>query len=107
MFNAAIAAMCAGAVSTSQGNYQEACNKGFEAVSISYGIDKHEKELTKKAENIARKHVSNEVAMGATAIYTLAIAREARISTKDVPFVQSTSLILRFNSAELTFSWSF
>ncbi len=109
MLNATIAALCAG-IAGSNGaqavEYREACEKAFQGASIQYGVDKEAKKLEKNAEKLARRHVPDEAAMFITGMYTVMVAQEVRISTKAVPLVQSTAVIMKINSVMLVLSWS-
>jgi hypothetical protein len=100
-----IAAFCAGI--HLQGDGYEACKKLYEAVSVQYGIDRTLNGYAKLTEAKLRQRVSEEVAAATVAFYTVAVRQEVRVSTGDVPFVQSTVVTMRIESVHLTVSWNF
>lgn len=110
MMSVIIALSCSG-IPSGQENYKVACNKAFEAVSIQSGVQKRvdnfEKVVTRAAERDARRYVPNEAIGPIVALYTVAIAKEARISTGSVPYVDSTTLIIREDRAQLRLAWEF
>jgi hypothetical protein len=105
MLNAAIAAVCAG-IMTYPNNAREACEKAFQAASIQSGVEEKSEVLRRYVESEAKKRVPQDAALAVTAFYTVTFSKEVRLNTGQLPFVQSTTVVIKPQSVVLTLSWS-